>query len=513
MYNGAMQRRWTILLVLGLMLAACTRQWESEGGVWQPPPVQGYGPVGTATPTAGVFVPPTRQPAAPLLTPTPNAPQPIPTLRAQAQKYVVQRGDTLGSLALRFDVSVDALVQANHLANPNVLEVGQVLVIPAPEPAATAPLFKIIPDSELVASPSNALFDVEQFVAAQGGYLSTYTEEVDGRVMTGAQMVAQVAQDYSVNPRVLLALLEYQSGWVTHKKVSSESKTYPFRWLDFQRKGLWRQLHWAANELNRGFYLWQAHGVAAFPLADGVLVRANPQVNAGTAAIQHVFALLDGLSDWQRAVGPQGLYATYQALFGYPFDYAFEPLVPPDLQQPPMQLPFEPGVKWYFTGGPHGGWDDGSAWAALDFAPGDVPLGAGCARSNDWVVAVADGLVVRSADGAVVQDLDGDGYEQSGWNVLYMHIASRDRVKVGTYLHAGERIGHPSCEGGFSTATHLHLARKYNGVWIAADGPIPFVLDGWVSEGTGKAYDGYLRRGNQVKEACECQKPKNTLVR
>jgi murein DD-endopeptidase MepM/ murein hydrolase activator NlpD len=156
-------------------------------------------------------------------------------------------------------------------------------------------------------------------------------------------------------------------------------------------------------------------------------------------------------------------------------------------------------VSWAFTGGPHGGWGDGSAWAALDFAPpGDV---LGCVESDAWVVAMADGPVVRSADGAVVQDLDHDGLEQTGWTVLYMHIESRDRVKTGVYLKAGDKIGHPSCEGGVSTGTHVHLARRYNGEWIPADTTLPFVMDGWVSAGAGQEYDGYLIRNGKSIEA------------
>jgi len=103
----------------------------------------------------------------------------------------------------------------------------------------------------------------------------------------------------------------------------------------------------------------------------------------------------------------------------------------------------------------------------------------------------------------VIQDLDNDGYEQTGWNILYMHIETRDRVQPDTYVYAGERIGHPSCEGGFSNGTHVHLARKYNGEWISADGSIPFNLDGWVSSGNGYEYDGYLTRGSTVLEALE----------
>jgi LasA protease len=82
-----------------------------------------------------------------------------------------------------------------------------------------------------------------------------------------------------------------------------------------------------------------------------------------------------------------------------------------------------------------------------------------------------------------------------------MHIESRDRVQPGTYVFAGDRIGHPSCEGGVSNGTHVHLARRYNGEWIAADGPLPFNLDGWISSGTGTEYDGFLTRGSSQVEA------------
>jgi murein DD-endopeptidase MepM/ murein hydrolase activator NlpD len=201
----------------------------------------------------------------------------------------------------------------------------------------------------------------------------------------------------------------------------------------------------------------------------------------------------------------------YSDLFGFPFDYSFEPLLPADLIQPPMQLPFETGKVWSFTSGPHGGWGDGAAWAALDFAPPGNALG--CVPSDEWVTAVSDGLITRAQDGVVIQDLDGDGYEQTGWTVIYMHVESRDRVAQGTEIKAGERIGHPSCEGGFSNGTHVHLARRYNGEWISADGTLPFNLDGWISSGTGVQYDGYLLKENLIVEAWDARLPENQIQR
>jgi murein DD-endopeptidase MepM/ murein hydrolase activator NlpD len=134
-------------------------------------------------------------------------------------------------------------------------------------------------------------------------------------------------------------------------------------------------------------------------------------------------------------------------------------------------------------------------------------------QSNEWVVAVADGLILRSADGEVIQDLDGDGLEGTGWVIQYLHLETRDRVPLGVELHAGDRIGHPSCEGGVSSGTHLHLSRKYNGEWISADGNLPFILDGWVSAGSNSPYDGTLSRDGINLEACSCRFPINQISR
>ena len=86
-------------------------------------------------------------------------------------------------------------------------------------------------------------------------------------------------------------------------------------------------------------------------------------------------------------------------------------------------------------------------------------------------------------------------------------------VQAGTFIKAGERIGHPSCEGGFSDGTHAHFARRYNGEWIPADGNLPFILDGWVSAGTGQVYNGTLRKGDTVIEAHNGNIPENAIQR
>ena len=77
-------------------------------------------------------------------------------------------GDTLGSIAQQYGVSLEALMQANGLSDANLVSVGQALDIPAPNPGEQGPDFKIIPDSEMVYGPASAMFDVNAFVQHEG---------------------------------------------------------------------------------------------------------------------------------------------------------------------------------------------------------------------------------------------------------------------------------------------------------------------------------------------------------
>jgi len=355
-----------------------------------------------------------------------------------------------------------------------------------------APDFQIIPDTLLVYGRGASGFSTES-ILTNGSLLASYSEIVDEISLTGAEIVDKIAREYSVDPRLLLALLDYRSGWVQGSDTENVSE-YPLTNDAPSRTGLFRQLSWAANELNRGFYSHRVGGLPQFTLIDGTQVQVSPAINDASAALQYAFGKMLGFNEWQAAVGPLGVYATYLSLFGEPFRISSFPNLPENLVQPELQLPFNEDEGWFFTSGPHSAWGDGAAWAALDFAPDEDAFG--CYDSQLWVTAVADGLVVRSADGQVIQDLNGDSDEGSGWTILYMHIAGFERVAVGAELKAGDKIGHPSCEGGLSNGTHLHLARRFNGEWIPADQGLPFMLSGWTSRGDGVEYDGSLYKGD-----------------
>lgn len=103
------------VLALTLALAGCANEDEPEDDT-----------IATPTPVETI----------PVATDPPEAPSPTPTptpTAAVSQTHVVEAGDTLGAIAARYGVTVEAIVEANDLSDPDVLAIGDELVIPAPE--------------------------------------------------------------------------------------------------------------------------------------------------------------------------------------------------------------------------------------------------------------------------------------------------------------------------------------------------------------------------------------------
>lgn len=497
-------RKFLSVLIAAGFLAGCVRPVQHDSFI---PPVVSF-----VTPTvqSGWQVP-TRNPALPLFTPTPNPPRQLPATRSETVTYTIKNGDTLAAIARYHTLPLNVVIETNNIEDPNLLEVGQILTLPPPVLEEMGSSFKLLPDSELVRSPTAIGFSVADFSAATNGYLVSYTEEVNDIEMTGAQIIERVSREFSVHPHILLSWLEYQGNWISSKNPDESQQKFPAGYKNTYYEGLYLQMAWAANNLNKGYYLWKSNAVSAWILTDDSVIPPDPTINAGTAAVQHLASVVMDQPAWRTAVSQNGFIEVFSRYFGQAFDYSIDPLIPENLSQPEMQLPIEEGTVWSFTGGPHGSWGSGSAWGALDFAPPGDALG--CVQSDEWVAASSSGVVVRSENGVVSIDLDGDGYEETGWVLLYLHIETRDRIPVGTVVKPGDRIGHPSCEGGISSGTHLHLARKFNGEWIPADQDIPFVLDGWVSQGTGVEYNGYLVKNGQSIEAWDRRTEENQIQR
>ena len=153
-FSGRLPLRALILLLIAaaLTLSGCGLFGGDDAPATAPAP-----------PPASDDPQPTQQPAAQQPAQTPQQardPQPVSTTQqsqaaeqqpaaeepqqqaaaetpaAAAAEYVVQPGDTLAAIAAAHDVRLDDLIRVNNIQNPNVLSVGQRLLIPGDEPEA-----------------------------------------------------------------------------------------------------------------------------------------------------------------------------------------------------------------------------------------------------------------------------------------------------------------------------------------------------------------------------------------
>ena len=155
------------------------------------------------------------------------------------------------------------------------------------------------------------------------------------------EILFQVSAENSINPKVLLALMEFQSASISNSKPNDHQKKSVIAYLGKSYESLSRQLNWAADTLNYGYYQWKNKRINQWILDDDTVVAVNNNINAGTAAIQYLFSQIYGKDDWVYAVSEFGFAMTYRNLFGIDSqNYSWEntPESFPDLQ-----LPFSAG--------------------------------------------------------------------------------------------------------------------------------------------------------------------------
>ena len=128
----------------------------------------------------------------PLETPTVEL-QPMIDLTANppAEYYSLQ-GDTLRSVALHFNVQPSEIFISEAIDENAYLPVGLAMQIPN-RIESTGPGDQLLPDSEVIYSPSAVDFDVIGYVENAGGYLNTYQESTADGNLSGAEIVTHAA--------------------------------------------------------------------------------------------------------------------------------------------------------------------------------------------------------------------------------------------------------------------------------------------------------------------------------
>ena len=112
------------LLALALFMSACGLIGGNNNNTSGPETAEVIPPTPTNTATPTPTLPATYTPAAM------GIGGHLYAVGGTRSIHIVQAGETLGILAKQYGVTVEAIAQANRIANYNLIEVGQVLYIP-----------------------------------------------------------------------------------------------------------------------------------------------------------------------------------------------------------------------------------------------------------------------------------------------------------------------------------------------------------------------------------------------
>jgi murein DD-endopeptidase MepM/ murein hydrolase activator NlpD len=341
-----------------------------------------------------------------------------------------------------------------------------------------APSGTLITDDQFVWGPNVGDFDILAFLAQRGSPLAAYADDIG--LWAGYS---------SVNPQVLLTVLELRNGLVDH---------FP---ADIDRETVESDIETTALDLATAFYdhlyVWGARAEDAdvdrtqptLMLDDNTMVALSGALSSGTFALLKVLSGGADLGTFEAltATANQGGFsATFASLFPGVDPLAEDnPINPADL--PPdslFQFPFPLGDTWGFWG-PHS-WNGGTApppYSSMDFYDG----GGTCAAPPGlYAVATAAGSGVRRY--SCWMEID----HGSGWTTSYYHL--QNLVGSGSQIRNG-RLGSIACEvcaGGYATGPHVHWSLKYNGAYVSLEG---VKISGWTIHVGPEPYDtGSLQR-------------------
>jgi hypothetical protein len=140
------RRTWVIFIAVNIIVSAAVMltilfAWEHIRDSAAPAPTPTLPLLATQHARAAPTISPVSSPAA-----------------AEPVEYTVQEGDTLSAIAQSYDISLSDLMAANGITDPNLLHIGQVLIIPSELPAspATQPATETSPEpaaAELLPTP------------------------------------------------------------------------------------------------------------------------------------------------------------------------------------------------------------------------------------------------------------------------------------------------------------------------------------------------------------------------
>ena len=364
-------------------------------------------------------------------------------------QYTVQPGDTLARIAQQFDVPVALLARANDIANPNLIRVGQVLIIPDGKQAELNPEEITNGRVSIPGSVTSVVMDGLSSVA--GAYLAMFGfEGADAPLQQASPLLTRKGglPLPFVDATAPEALVQGKTGvaWVTSLAPFPPTGSFQKRELTFIGDGRDQDGYRFFAFLPTGAL--DRTGVKSLVLKDGpITTTLHIAIDAGAYETQHIVLPPSKgglLAPDKLKTEKERLYAIWGKVSGPPL--WTEPFKFPIAEGFPRTSPY--GTRRSYNGGPVSSYHAGSDWGAPEGTPILAPA--------PGVVVLAEPLFVRG--GAVIID-HGAGVYSNFW-----HMSQID-VKPGDVVETGDQLGLVGTTG-LSTGAHLHWEIRVNGLAV-----------------------------------------------
>ena len=325
-----------------------------------------------------------------------------------------------------------------------------------------------------------------------------YLEENAPHLADKAEIISHYAGYSSISPKLLIALMEQESGLISVNK-SLANTARPFGVLS-SKSGFREQVEDISSRLATEFYKGHSYaqtGVNEKLTTDSDAVKAVRAILAPKYSSNADKAMKASETAHSKAVVALG--QTYNKLFGE----ADHQVKSSSAKQQKIaniddyfQLPYLVGETWR-NGGTHTNNGSGSyPQSSLDFNNGGR---WGDNLRHIWVTAAAPGTVKYHSSCFM------EVIHEGGWSTTYYHL---DNIQYGTNTNVDRNTrianyasskGQALCNGGQSTGPHLHFSLKRNGQFYHLDG---VKLSGYKVDAGRNSYDSdcnyfWLERSGQ----------------
>lgn len=218
------------------------------------------------------------------------------------------------ALALAIALALAACSPSGPAPSPAPTSVGELFIFPGS--GATGSPALLLDDGRLFYEPGWGTLEVQHFLETRPGTLAARRIWVGDQEVSVAHVVAGKGLLYGINPKVVLALLQWESGLVDDPTPTPSTLDWAMGYRNDQYLGLEAQIDWAVRELFRATRDYP--GARNLILSDGRTVAVPPGCNMGSYAVLRVAALTGDevtLSRLQGS-GPESFVRVYLDLFG-----------------------------------------------------------------------------------------------------------------------------------------------------------------------------------------------------